>query len=143
MLNGTVALVSICRGHAALGLTGLSTRPAAVRRMGNAFPSLRDWDKKSPAGRDMAVTRMKNIPIISTLVRYYGIFSHYVGRCLLWLCLIIWAGGLTEGFGFTLIIPSLGASGSAMPDNACVRFVRGFLLLGDWSFPWGPRWCCW
>jgi ABC-type multidrug transport system fused ATPase/permease subunit len=81
---------------------------------------------------------MKRIPLVSTLVRYYGVFSRYVGRRLLWLCLIILAGGLTEGFGFTLVIPLLGATQGEMPDNAYVRFIRGLLELFGLPCSLGP-----
>lgn len=81
---------------------------------------------------------MKRIPLVYTLVHYYGVFSRYVGRRLMWLCLIILAGGLTEGFGFTLVIPLLGATQGDIPDNAYTRFIRILLETLGFSFSLGP-----
>lgn len=74
---------------------------------------------------------MNNIPILSTLVRYYRIFSKYAGRRLLALFLLILAGGLTEGIGFSLAIPLLGAGIGGMSDNDFVCAVRAaFAFVG-------------
>ncbi|GFK94823.1 Heterocyst differentiation ATP-binding protein HepA [Fundidesulfovibrio magnetotacticus] len=74
---------------------------------------------------------MKNIPILSTLTHYYGVFRRHVGNRLIVLFALILAGGLTEGLGFTLFIPLLGVEGGAAADNTPTRFVRAaFACLG-------------
>lgn len=74
---------------------------------------------------------MNNIPIVSTLIRFYRIFYKYAGNRLIGLLLLILAGGLIEGIGFSLAVPLLGAGAGDMPDNSFVRSIRAaFAFLG-------------
>jgi subfamily B ATP-binding cassette protein MsbA len=74
---------------------------------------------------------MNNIPILSTLVRYYRIYYRYAGCRLIVLLLLILGGGLTEGLGISLVVPLLGADAGGVSDNAYVGAVRAlFAFLG-------------
>lgn len=68
---------------------------------------------------------MKKIPLLSVLVRYYRIFGEHAGQgSLVALFCLIMAGGLTEGFGFTLAIPLLSMGDPNTQENAFTRIIR-------------------
>ena len=67
------------------------------------------------------------VPLITSLVHYFRVFYGYAGKKFYLLCIIIFLGGLGEGFGLSMLLPILDFNRQASLQSSYTRFVYNFL----------------
>jgi len=67
------------------------------------------------------------IPVISPLIHYFKVFYGYAGKKLFVLCFIILLGGISEGFGISMLLPILDYEQPESSQNTYTTTLYQFL----------------
>ena len=71
------------------------------------------------------------LPLVSPIVHYFKVYYKYAGKKLLYLCCIILIGGISEGFGVSMLLPVLDYETKDQISNPYTQAIYDFIeLLG-------------
>ena len=71
----------------------------------------------------MSQPKEGKIPLVSLFIDYFDIFNCYSGKKMWFLCIIIFLGGLFEGFGLSLLLPILSVEQAQGASSTYSRMI--------------------
>ena len=68
-----------------------------------------------------------HIPLLSPLIHYFNVFYGYAGKKLYFLCIVIILGGISEGFGISMLLPILNFEQNEDVNNRYSQLIYRFM----------------